>query len=164
MAKNVAGRAKPRATRSTRSAPYDPQAQISELQGAVTELCRSVRQIAEVNAMENVICTGLSEICERLDRCAQPQQPSDRVGLPDATIRRLMNLRCALRRPNWSGASYLPVRDLPLTFIGAAVLPPPPPDGRPDPFSCPPLDPYDRDGVSNSPDGPTIHPHGSAAS
>jgi hypothetical protein len=114
---------------------YDPRGDIEAMRRDLMQLQLCVKQIAEVNAIENVLCRGFAEMREGLDLLRQSN--SGRVGLREEVGLRLNNLRSRLEGPSWSGATTLPVHNLPVKFIGEVEIAPPD-DGRPRPFYAQP--------------------------
>lgn len=117
---------------------YDPRPDIARLSADLNQLQLSVRQIVEVNAIENVLCRGFSELREGLDGL---RQGPDRTRLSDRASCRLDELRGALLSPDWAGATTLPVRDAPVQFIGAV---------DPSPADCGPAPPFRSYGEDRS--------------
>jgi hypothetical protein len=110
---------------------YDPRSEILRLSNELSQLHLCVRQIAEVNAIENVLCHGFAEVRKGLDGL---RQGPNRGTLSEGASSRLQQLRDALASPNWSSATTLSIKDEPVRFIGTGDLAEPVDGGQAPPF------------------------------
>jgi hypothetical protein len=93
------------------------RSQFAEYQQEIGDLKKVIQQIANANAVENILVNGFANVCAQLEplRDISPQ----RRPLDQDQAARLRNLQDSLARPKWTGATTLHIEVKPVQFIGA---------------------------------------------
>jgi hypothetical protein len=82
----------------------DPYAEIYELRCQLADLRNMVGNVAQANALEQVVERGLDNLVAQLQPLRDLTPARD--PLPDESVQKLMDLQNALRRPKWRGSDF----------------------------------------------------------